>query len=325
MEKTFDENIMRRYLLGALSETEQTEVEDAVFSDADIRAILETAENDLIDEYVRGELVDAERERFEKMFLNSDERLRKIEFASAFNRLPAVETKVLEKTSADEKKGFLSSPLSFFQTPQIALAAVLLVVIGFAALFLLTRKEQNPQIAQQGNVNQNSNVKITPTPADLTPTQTPVAENINAAPNVSKPNVNKNVENKIVNAPSPTPQPKTSDNSPTFATLIFPAGLTRDGGANQKFSLILPKNVSQARLVFNIEKGDERPSYRIDIQTKSGSVVTQSKVTRRNLQLNLSISSAKLSAGKYTAIVRGISADGASETLGYYDFEIVKP
>lgn len=323
MEKTFDENIMRRYLLGALSESEQTEVEDAVFSDADIRAILETAENDLIDEYARGELDDAERVRFEKMFLNSDERRRKIEFATAFNSLPATESKVLSEISADEKKGFLASILSFFQTPQIAFAVVLLIFLAFGAIFFLTRDSQDPQIAQQGNVNQNSDIKITPTPIEQTPT--PVAENTNVAPNISKPNVNKNTENKIGNMPSPTPQPKTPETSPTFAALVFPAGLVRDGGANRKFSLTLPKNVSQARFVFNIEKGDERPSYRIGIQTKSGSVITQTKVTRRNMQLNLSIPSAKLSAGNYTATVRGISADGASETLGYYDFEIVKP
>ena len=50
-----NEKLISRYLLGELPEEQQVEIEDRAFSDKDYLATITTVENDLIDEYVRGE------------------------------------------------------------------------------------------------------------------------------------------------------------------------------------------------------------------------------------------------------------------------------
>jgi anti-sigma factor RsiW len=77
------ENLIARYLLGELSEEQQVAIEDRAFADQKYLASITSVENDLIDEYVRNELSPAERQRFEKQFLASAERRKRVEFARA--------------------------------------------------------------------------------------------------------------------------------------------------------------------------------------------------------------------------------------------------
>src|SRR5215470_1022112 len=84
METKFtNEELIARYLLGDLPEEEQARLEDRAFSDRDYMRNIVAVESDLIDEYVRGGLSDSDRLRFERRFLASAERRRKVEFARA--------------------------------------------------------------------------------------------------------------------------------------------------------------------------------------------------------------------------------------------------
>src|SRR5215212_5967860 len=78
-----NEKFISQYLLGELPEEQQVEVEDRAFSDKDYFASITAVENDLIDEYVRGELSAAQRQRFETRFLASADRRKRVEFAKA--------------------------------------------------------------------------------------------------------------------------------------------------------------------------------------------------------------------------------------------------
>src|SRR5215475_1845582 len=75
--------LLLRYLLGELSESEQVAVEDRAFAESDYLGALEATEADLIDTYVRGGLPESDRRAFERQFLNSPNRRRKVEFARA--------------------------------------------------------------------------------------------------------------------------------------------------------------------------------------------------------------------------------------------------
>src|ERR1051325_6273806 len=91
-----NEKLIARYLLGELPEEQQVEIEDRAFSDKDYLASITAVENDLIDEYVRGELSGADRQRFETRFLASAERRKRVEFAKAL-RTVVSESAVPEK------------------------------------------------------------------------------------------------------------------------------------------------------------------------------------------------------------------------------------
>src|SRR4026209_46955 len=91
-----NETLIARYLLGELPEEQQVEIEDRAFSDKDYLASITAVENDLIDEYVRGELSIADRQRFETRFLASAERRKRVEFATAL-RTVVSESPIPEK------------------------------------------------------------------------------------------------------------------------------------------------------------------------------------------------------------------------------------
>jgi hypothetical protein len=92
-----NEKLIARYLLGELSEEQQVEIEDRAFADKEYLASITSVENDLIDEYVRHELSDADRRKFETRFLASPERRKRVEFAKALALVPA-EAPAPEKT-----------------------------------------------------------------------------------------------------------------------------------------------------------------------------------------------------------------------------------
>jgi anti-sigma factor RsiW len=77
------ERTMTRYLLGELSESEQSALEARYFADPQVfNEILET-ESELVDGYVRGQLANEVRERFERSYMAHPERSERVKFAAA--------------------------------------------------------------------------------------------------------------------------------------------------------------------------------------------------------------------------------------------------
>ena len=126
-----DEQLLAHYLMGNLTEAEESGVEDRAFSDSDTLAALEDAEADLIDAYVRGSLSEADRRAFEHRFLASPSRRKKVEFAWALAKV------TMQSTVAREAPGVWERMLRFVRgwTPamQFAVACSALVVIGGSA------------------------------------------------------------------------------------------------------------------------------------------------------------------------------------------------
>jgi hypothetical protein len=69
------------YLLGRLPDDEQTRIEALLFEDDDVFEAIKDAEDDLIDRYLAGELVPADREAFERTFATSASRQQRIALA----------------------------------------------------------------------------------------------------------------------------------------------------------------------------------------------------------------------------------------------------
>jgi hypothetical protein len=121
-----DDEILRQYLLGSLGDEAGEGVEKRLFSDDPIfweRLCL--AEEELIDQYARGQLDDAESERFERHFLCTDERRGKLEFARAL--VAHVERR---RTSGMGVWDWLRSPIA---TPAWAMAAAAILLVALPA------------------------------------------------------------------------------------------------------------------------------------------------------------------------------------------------
>ncbi len=131
---------LRSFLLGTLSEGGD-QLEEILLTDDSAYELLEAEEEDLIQNYVDGELSADEVKQFETHFLISHERVQKVSFSKALRRQidtldeSTVQNQaefLLKKPLEDEKRkasrfGFLSD---IFATPYPALAMVLLFLVG---------------------------------------------------------------------------------------------------------------------------------------------------------------------------------------------------
>lgn len=81
--KEDDEDFLRRYLLGEVSEEERSRWEEQLFTDDESFHQTVTAEYDLVDEYVRGELSQEDRQRFEDRLLRTTAQRDRVRLAEA--------------------------------------------------------------------------------------------------------------------------------------------------------------------------------------------------------------------------------------------------
>ena len=125
-----DSATLSRYLLHELPPREEEEVERRYFSDPQYLALLEAAEGDLIDAYVRNELTRAQRERFEQYFLCTRARRERLRMAEAM-------------------MAHLPQPKPRWRVAVLALAATLLLAVGLGAWLWTRTPATTTPVAQQ--------------------------------------------------------------------------------------------------------------------------------------------------------------------------------
>src|SRR5690349_5374642 len=146
-----NEKLIARYLLGDLPEEQQVAIEDRAFADKDYLALVTAVENDLIDEYVRQELSPTERQQFERQFLASTARRKRVEFAQALARIP-------ERTVVSEPAKWRSSLYAFISglnpAAKFAVVAVMLLLLAGGAWLLTATLRLRSQLTQLQAQNQ---------------------------------------------------------------------------------------------------------------------------------------------------------------------------
>jgi Tfp pilus assembly protein PilN len=77
---------LTKYLLGLVPESEAEQIDEASIADDEIASRLRVAEDDLVDDYIRGKLATEWREAFELRYLASQRRRNNVQFIGAFLR-----------------------------------------------------------------------------------------------------------------------------------------------------------------------------------------------------------------------------------------------
>jgi len=145
------EDLLKRCLLGSLEPEEQERLEKELLNDNEYLEELSAAEDELIDSYVRGDLSEPERTRFEQHFLAASERRQKLSFAEALHRYVKVSAlaEVQPATFSGQRplvwKRFIPASLHT-QNPLLGLslaAALVIVIVG--ASWLIVRNVWHDQ------------------------------------------------------------------------------------------------------------------------------------------------------------------------------------
>ena len=139
--QSLNEQLITDYLLGDLPEAETERLDELSVTDDEFAEFLQAVENDLVDAYVRGELSENKRAQFESHYLASPKRREKMAFAQTF-------LKHSDKLSIAQQKetvitGFV--PSRAFQWGAIAAALVMFVLGGY---FMLANIQLQRQLAQ---------------------------------------------------------------------------------------------------------------------------------------------------------------------------------
>jgi len=126
---------LRRYLLGQLGEEDMERVDRQILAEAEAMAALESAEDELIEDYLDGSLDGAERAAFEEHFLASPSHRQSLELARLIrDRLQGPTARV-------------AAPPRRMVGPWLgALAALLLIAVWF----LLPAREERPRVVDHG-------------------------------------------------------------------------------------------------------------------------------------------------------------------------------
>jgi len=305
-----DDKLIARYLLGELSEDEQTQVEERAFSDKDYFLHVRAVEKDLIDEYARGELPGPGRLSFERRFLASEHRRRQIEFARAFTQVAAEGPEVARSVTATSGSWWQScsrfwrgSNLAF----RFSLAGVALIIIISGVWLLLGTSQSRSEQAR----------------TQPTPQTTPQSQQ-SAAP---LPVIDQNAQK--VASPAPPPGKEASPappQQPVIASLLLLPGTSR--GQETLPQLTIHPATAGAQLRIGIDKEEPYTQFRAELHTTAGKFIA-----RQNLKAQSSrdgriivwlIPAGQLNSGEYELSLSGTSKQGQTEAVGYYYFKVLK-
>ena len=313
MEPKFhDDKVIARYLLGGLSEAEQTQLEEQAFSDSDYLQHVRAVEKDLMDEYVRGELSGPEREAFEQRFFASESRRRQMEFASALMQVAGESpARASSDAAAAATTSWWDSVFLFGRglnpALRFALAALaLFVVIGGVWLFRESMRSRREQAQVQP-------------PAEATP---PVQEN--ATPKSA-------AEQRAQNEPPATPSPNRLEGRqtppPVVASLLLLPGTSRGSEGHPHLTIAPATSTAQLRVV--LESGDEYKTYGLQLRTIAGKVVRSQTGLPAHAgpggrAVMLTLPASLLTTGDYELTLNGINEQQQAEPLGFYYFSVRK-
>jgi hypothetical protein len=282
-------------------------VEDRAFADAEYLAALEAAETDLIDAWVRGDLSQADSRAFERRFLTSAERLRKVEFAKDLARILA-ESKAAERAFSARVSGWRSLiQLVRGWNPTLGFATVAAGVMCLsAAVWLIVQNAaMRSHVAALEARRSDLELQVKETHRKL------------------------NDEQRRADAFSARLQQQSSagETPPVIASLTLMPGLVRSESRTQE--LVLPPAAQIAHIAIQLEARDDYRRFRVELRTRRGDeVVTLGSVPRRRTAagdtVSFDVAASALAAGEYELALKGAAADQTFVDVGYYYLRVRK-
>jgi murein DD-endopeptidase MepM/ murein hydrolase activator NlpD len=319
-EAPLSEQNIRQYLLGELSEQEQVEIEDRAFDDQRVLEQILGVEQDLIDDYVSGDIPEERRQSFQQHFLASAERRKKIAFAKALatvvNEIPSPTTDVATTpTWLTKLAAFFTSPATAYS---FAVASLLLLFVG--SWLFIDRIRLRSEIAQLRTAQESQTAQNRQLEKDLANERLQNQELI--ANRGTPPQQTPTPEIQ----PQSTQQP-TTPTSPVVVALSLLPGISR--GSNSLPKLAIAKDVSLVRLQIGIDPHESYRRYRVELRTENGrQVLAQGNLSARlgshGQSIPLSVPASAIGTGRYELSLKGITESGTTEDVGFYYFDVVK-
>lgn len=322
-EQPNQEELARRYLLGGLSETEQTTLEERILSDDEVFENLEIAEGELIDRYVHDQLSAEEQRRVREMIVNSPRLAERVEIAkilTARATAPAAQAVKSEKEKPAKTPWwnlFIPIPQSSPVMRLVAVAPLALLLLTSVLLVLVwTRYRTESQrwakaeqrLSQLEKEIAAQNAKSSGLQTELTQTQQ-----------------EKTAQEKLAADLQQQLEEQRGRTTSIFSFFINPGVGTR-GGDNAEASLRIPPGKNELELQLNVEGGDY-PQYEAtlqDAELKPISKPTRLKPIRRGSRkfISFKVAVRLLPPGSYHLHVDGLTNQRVREDFNDYHLRV---
>lgn len=331
-EQTNQEDLAIRYLLGGLSETEETTLEEQLLADDELFEDFEIAEEELIDRYVRNELSAEERRRLQEMILHSSRIAERVEIAKIFAQTvpspayqPDIPQPVAEPAIKKEDEPpkprwwnlFVPSPQ---MTPAMQLVAVaplaLLLVTSVVLVLVWTRyraesqrwAKAEQQLSDLQKEIASQNAKTSGLETTLTQTQQEKAQ-----------------QQKLI-ADLQQQLAEKGPQAPSVFSFILNPGLGTRGGGNSETKISIPSGKTQLELQLNVESGDYRQyvAFLQDINLKPIGRHQRLKPVRNGGRkfIPFKVPVSLIPPGSYLVHVDGVVSADATENFNDYQFRV---
>ena len=305
-QRTEDETLIRRYLLGDAHDQEQEQTEQRLMTDRRYFEDYLRLEECLIDEYVGGRLNARDRERFEAHFLKAPERRESLYFAKAFRRnLHSVGT-------ADQAHKRARQPIhGFWQSRTTAVMATLacaVALLGASTAWLVyERTGLKRQIAQLRSEQSKPTVLEEQLREQLEQTQAKLNEK----------------DEEIASLQQATGSKPSAVNS-GVATVVLVPGLGR--GEDQSNRVYIANGVERLRLKLEAS-GEGYKNYRAEIRTAEGEAIFTSdklKASRGEKIVEVYLAAKRFVKGDYILVLSGATGSGDYEKISTYIFRVLR-
>lgn len=318
------EKLIAQYLLGELPEEQQVEIEDRAFQDQEYLASITSVENDLIDEYVRDEMPEPVRRKFENRFLASAERRKRVEFAKALTHVTSEYAFKKETIVAPPAISWRDSLEAFFRSlnpvGKFAMAAlVLLLLIGGAWLVTETLRLRNQLTTLQAENQSRQNLEQQ--------VELERRRNQELAARLDQEKQQREQSDESLRQLSETANANTPAPRSIIASLTLLPGISRGGG--NKPSLTLAPDAHLVRLQIGIDPEEQYKTFAVDLRSVAGRHVwIRENLTARNRRgarsIGLTLPATALKPGEYELKLTGVREGGATEDVGFYYFDVRK-
>lgn len=334
-----DSKLATMYFLGQTTDAERDKIEDRFFIDEDYSYFLDETERDLIDNYVKGNLSEVDRKRFEQNYLVSDEREEKLKFSILFNeRSKAVESSPVVSSQTITK----SSWFDFLKMPRVVFAGALGVLLLFLVLIgILLNRNKTPEFARN-----DANIENKVPDKTQTPPVQPIENNSSNSGNNTSGNTSTNLNISIQNKNSSVKKPDnvnqtnrnpeaanekpTNENKnikpvqPTFASILL-LPLSR---SSEKPTVNINSSTKGLKLTIVCDNAQDFQTFKIEIINPSGEIVSQQTIknvsSKPSKSFSIMLPAEKISNGQFEVNLSAIDKDNPPKILNFYEFNIIK-
>ena len=309
--------LLVKYLLGDLSEDEQVRVEDRAFADADYRRALDAAEADLIDAYVRGELLPVERRAFSWLEPRRGSGVGRPGCVGWYARLRAAEggTRPLPRRGGHQgrrrhaagHRHVLVGVSPGRPRVRVQPAAERVPQPGLRPLLAFQYAGMRSRVAVLETQRHNLETRT----EEL---QQQLGEEQARAGNLA-------AELRQQQTASVTPPQS------LIASLVLLPGLSRSESRREQ--LVLNPSTQIAHIEIQLEPRDDYPRFRAELRTIGGDeVLIRGNLPRRSATSGYTVSvdvpASALAMGQYELALKGILNDQSLQDVGYYYFSVQK-